>query len=143
MNRDDLPTKEFLEDRAAMLQMPEAENPDLYKRIREHAARLREHRRSGGYASGHAIGVDVLTPEQRANFGREYMAFFEKAQKQAEEFERMSESQRAAIKAARKAAAEEAKAKAEKDPFGKAWAEELYALIDEYKKMRAAGTPKS
>jgi hypothetical protein len=109
--------------------MPEAENPDLYKRLRQLLDSARE-RRPGGSP---AIGLGALTTpeaghEAAMRFGRGLVALFEKAQREAAEFERMSESQRAAIKAAADAEAEENLA------FGKAYAARLNALVDEYNK---------
>ncbi len=125
-----LPTQEFLDDHAALVQMPEAENPDLYKRLRLLIDR-RHARRPGGYA----IGAGALTtPEARRDaamrFGQELAAMFEKIQRQHAELERMSESQLAAMKAKADAEAEEDLA------AGKVWARELYALVDEYRSMK-------
>jgi len=64
---DDLPTPEFLDDYSALVAMPEAENPSLYKRLRELIDRMHEGRRIGDPETGRAFatGLDVLIEEYR------------------------------------------------------------------------------
>jgi hypothetical protein len=60
MTERNMDAQEFLKWHEALIQMPEAENPDLYKRLH----RLRElHERRAETAGRKAVGVD-LTPEE-------------------------------------------------------------------------------
>jgi hypothetical protein len=67
MNQQDLPTQEFLDDYAALVAMPEAGNPSLYKRLRQLIERMQEGRRTGDPEVGMAFstGLYALVDEYR------------------------------------------------------------------------------
>lgn len=76
-SEDDLPTQEFLDDYAALVAMPEAENPDLYKRLRVLIDRMHEDREhapdlaEAGRAFG--TGLNAIVDEYRKMRGSKGM----------------------------------------------------------------------
>jgi len=73
-NGDDLPTPEFLDDYAALVDMPESENPDLYKRVRVLIDRMHEDRAHATdrleAGKAFAAGLYALVDEYRKMQGK-------------------------------------------------------------------------